>query len=50
MYRHGLPRERLGFWTRRLKEKSETRPALGFMPVKVAPAWPREDQISTKKL
>jgi transposase len=45
MRRHGLPRERLRFWTRRREGKPEARPALGFVPVEVAPAAPREEAV-----
>lgn len=45
MHRHGLPRERLHFWTRRLDEKPETRPALDFVSVEVASAPPREEAV-----
>ena len=45
MRRHGLPRERLRFWTRRLAEKAEGPPPLGFMPVEVATAPPREETV-----
>lgn len=42
MRRHGLPRERLRFWTRRLEVKPEARPALAFVPVEVEPKQPRQ--------
>jgi transposase len=45
MRRHGLPRERLRFWTRRLAEKPEGPPPLGFVPVEVEPAPPREEAV-----
>ncbi len=44
MRRHGLPRERLRFWTRR-DEKPEARGALSFVPVEVEPAAPREESV-----
>ena len=45
MRRHGLPRERLRFWTRRLAGKAEGPPPLGFVPVEVEPAVPREEAV-----
>jgi transposase len=45
MRRHGLARERLRFWTRRREGSPETKPALGFVPVEVAPATPREEAV-----
>jgi transposase len=45
MRRHGLARERLRFWTRRRGGRPETRPALGFVPVEMAPAPPREEAV-----
>jgi transposase len=45
MRRHGLPRERLRFWTKRRDEAPEAGPALGFVPVEVAPAPPREEAV-----
>ncbi|PTL85148.1 transposase [Vitiosangium sp. GDMCC 1.1324] len=38
MRKHGLPRERLRFWTRRQEGKEGTRTAMSFVPVEVAPA------------
>jgi transposase len=38
MRKHGLPRERLRFWTRRREGKEEARTAMSFVPVEVAPA------------
>jgi transposase len=38
MRKHGLPRERLRFWTRRREEKEGERTAMSFVPVEVAPA------------
>jgi transposase len=37
MRKHGLPRERLRFWTRR-REGKGARTAMSFVPVEVAPA------------
>ena len=45
MRRHGLPRERLRFWTKRRDEKEEARPVPGFVPVEVAPAAVREEAV-----
>ncbi|HEX5748872.1 MAG TPA: hypothetical protein VFZ09_21710, partial [Archangium sp.] len=36
--KHGLPRERLRFWTRRREGKEGARTAMSFVPVEVAPA------------
>ena len=38
MRKHGLPRERLRFWTRRREGKEGARAAMSFVPVEVAPA------------
>jgi len=38
MRKHGLPRERLRFWTRRREGKEGARTAMSFVPVEVAPA------------
>lgn len=38
MRKHGLPRERLRFWTRRREGKEGARTAMSFVPVAVAPA------------
>jgi transposase len=45
MRRHGLPRERLRFWTQRRDGSPETKPALGFVPVEVTPATSREETV-----
>lgn len=51
MRRYGLPRERLRFWTKRPDETPEARPALGFVPVEVAPAAaPREEAVVVVEL
>lgn len=38
MRKHGLPRERLRFWTRRREGKEGARTAMAFVPVEMAPA------------
>ncbi|KFA87800.1 IS66 family insertion sequence element accessory protein TnpA [Archangium violaceum] len=38
MRKHGLPRERLRFWTKRREGKEGARKAMSFVPVEVAPA------------
>jgi transposase len=38
MRKHGLPRERLRFWTRRREGTEGARKAMSFVPVEVAPA------------
>lgn len=48
MRRHGLPRERLRFWTRRLAEKQEEPPPLGFVPVEVEQAASREEAVEVE--
>lgn len=45
MRRHGLPRERLRFWTRRREEKPEAKRVVSFVPVEVATATPREESV-----
>ncbi|WP_043434693.1 IS66 family insertion sequence element accessory protein TnpA [Cystobacter fuscus] len=42
MRKHGLPRERLRFWTKRREGKEGARTAMSFVPVEVAPARPGE--------
>lgn len=41
MRKHGLPRERLRFWTQR-EGKQQAQPALAFVPVEVGPKAPRQ--------
>ncbi|ADO73272.1 IS66 family insertion sequence element accessory protein TnpA [Stigmatella aurantiaca] len=43
MRKHGLPRERLRFWSRRRAEwEQKEKPAMGFVPVEVTPEAPSQ--------